>query len=198
MRAHRRSRDRLPLAAGRKRRAAAADELRVGDLPDHALGPERQRPAQRGVAAVRAIVVQACRIDDADAPQQPQSARLAARRGLRRATVVRSASPAACGRGRPRRARVSTGDPSRRRRERPVGGCVARRAERAPPGARSHSPRHGLRSHVACTVARRRRRRGRGRASIAPQRPRAPFASTRCRRTRGRPRAARGVSASSA
>ena len=68
-------RDRLPLHPGRERRAAAAHELRVGDLADRARRPERVRASERLVPAVRPVVVDRARVHDADAPQQPQAGR---------------------------------------------------------------------------------------------------------------------------
>ena len=63
----------VPLAPRGEGGPAAADELRLERFADHALGPERERPLERGVAAVRAIVLEASRVDPADAAQQPQS-----------------------------------------------------------------------------------------------------------------------------
>ncbi len=65
--------DRLPFAPGREGGAAAAQQLRVLELADDALGPELDRAPQRRVAAVGAVVVEARRIDEADAAQQPQA-----------------------------------------------------------------------------------------------------------------------------
>ena len=71
------ARHRLPLDAGRERGAAAAHQLRVLDLADHALRPELDRQAQRLVAAGGAVRVEADRVDLA------RRARAAAgRRGL--------------------------------------------------------------------------------------------------------------------
>jgi hypothetical protein len=60
------ARHRVPLAAGRERRAAATHELGVEHLADHALGADVQRAAKRGVAAARAVVVEALGVDHAD------------------------------------------------------------------------------------------------------------------------------------
>ena len=73
----------VPLAAGGKGRAAAAHELRVDDLADDALRSELEGAAQRRVAAVGPVVVEAVRVDVADAAQQPEPGhpRLRAARG---------------------------------------------------------------------------------------------------------------------
>ena len=73
MRAARLARDGVPLAPGRERGAAAADEPESDDLADDALGAELDAPPQRVVAAVGAVVVEALGIDHADAAQQPQA-----------------------------------------------------------------------------------------------------------------------------
>ena len=62
--------DRGPLAAGREGGAAAAHELRGGDLGDDRLRADLERPRQGRVAAVGAVVVEGRRIDDADAAEQ--------------------------------------------------------------------------------------------------------------------------------
>ena len=86
VRPRRLSRDRLPLHPCRERGAAAAEELRVLHLAEHALRAELDRAAQRGIASLRAVVVEAPGVDDTDPPQQPQRAvaRLRKRRGRRR------------------------------------------------------------------------------------------------------------------
>ena len=61
----------LPLAPGREGGAAAAHELRVADLADHAFRPELERPPQSPVAAVSPVVVEARRVDDPHAAQEP-------------------------------------------------------------------------------------------------------------------------------
>ena len=76
--------DRLPLAPGRERGAAAPHQLGVEDLADHAVGAELERAPQRRVAAVRAVVVEALGIDHADPAEQAQP-RLAGLRRHRRA-----------------------------------------------------------------------------------------------------------------
>ena len=70
MRAAGLSGDRVPLAAGREGGAAAAHQLRVEHLADHALGAELERAPKRGVAAVGAVVVEALGIDNADPTEQ--------------------------------------------------------------------------------------------------------------------------------
>ena len=79
------ARDGVPLAPHREGGAAAPDDARVHDLADDALGTELDRAPQGVVAAVGAVVVEALRIDRADAAQQAQ-ARIAllGRRGRRR------------------------------------------------------------------------------------------------------------------
>ena len=67
VRAGRLAGDGLPLDAGRERGAAAAHQLRVLDLADHAVGAELDARAQRLVAAGGAVVVEADRVDAADA-----------------------------------------------------------------------------------------------------------------------------------
>ncbi len=64
--------DRLPLDPGGEGCAAAPDELGVLHLAQHALGPELERAAQGCVAAVGAVVVDARRIRDAHAAEEPQ------------------------------------------------------------------------------------------------------------------------------
>ena len=93
VRAARLARDGVPLAPHRERGAAAADEVGVDDLADHALGAEVDRPPQRVVAAVGAVVVEAVGVDAADPPQQPQ---------LRVAELRRRRSRAAAGASRRR------------------------------------------------------------------------------------------------
>jgi hypothetical protein len=72
VRAGRVGRDGLPLAAGRERGAAAPEQLGVADLTEHTLLAHLQRRAQSLVSAVRAIAVDARRVDPADAAQEPQ------------------------------------------------------------------------------------------------------------------------------
>ena len=64
--------DRLPLATHRERCPAAAEQLGVEDLAQHAVRAQLDRAPQRVVAAVRAVVVEALRVDDADAAEQTQ------------------------------------------------------------------------------------------------------------------------------
>ena len=61
---------RLPLDAGRKRRAAAAAQAGVGHFLDDVGGAQRQRARQSLVAVVREVVVEAHRIGDADARER--------------------------------------------------------------------------------------------------------------------------------
>ena len=72
MRLGRLRRDGGPLAAGREGRAAAAHELRRGDLGDDGLGADLEGPGQGRVAAVGAVVVERGRVDDADPAEQAQ------------------------------------------------------------------------------------------------------------------------------
>jgi hypothetical protein len=65
-------RDRLPLATGGERGAAAADELRLQRLAQDALGTERERGAERGVAAVGEVRVEARRVRAADAGEEDE------------------------------------------------------------------------------------------------------------------------------
>ena len=69
MRTHGSVRDRFHLAAGRKGRAAASDELRRNDFCNDAVGTRFDGATQREVSAVRAIVVDALRVDVTDATQ---------------------------------------------------------------------------------------------------------------------------------
>ena len=75
------ARDAVPLHAGGERGPAAAGERGVGDLRDHPGRPELDGPAQRRVAAVGAVVVEALRVDQPDPAQQAQAGAVAA--GLR-------------------------------------------------------------------------------------------------------------------
>ena len=76
--------DGVPLAAHRERGAAAAHEVGVDHLADHAVGTQLDRAAQRLVAAVGAVVVEALRVDRPDACEQPQAALAELRRRGRR------------------------------------------------------------------------------------------------------------------
>src|SRR5207302_4392358 len=70
VRANRSTCHRVPLATGRKCSAAAAEQLRVRDLANHALRTELERAAQRAESARRPIAVDALGVDHADATQQ--------------------------------------------------------------------------------------------------------------------------------
>ena len=65
--------DGAPLATGREGGATATDEPAVPQLTQHARRSERNGLAQRGVAAVDAVVVEAVGIDHAHTTQQHQS-----------------------------------------------------------------------------------------------------------------------------
>ena len=132
----------VPLAAGRERRAAAADQPSLGHLADHLGGPDLDRPPQRLVAAGRPVVVDAGRIDVTDPPEQVDrrpDGRFGRRLRGRPAPATSSATSAAV-----------------------AGAATARRAGSpasitSTAGARSHTPRQG----DGCA----RRRAGRRRAS---------------------------------
>ena len=64
---------RLPFHTCRERGAAPALKLRVLELTDDALGPELERAPQRGVTAVRTVLVEARGLGAADAAQQAQA-----------------------------------------------------------------------------------------------------------------------------
>ncbi len=195
------ARDGVPLDAGRERRAAAAEQLRVLDLAQHALGPELEGAPQRRVAALRAVVVEARRAHAADAPQQPQ----------RRVAVLRQ-----------RRVGRRDDDGVLRQRRSAVGGVdgrehllarAARRRPSAAPPARGRTGRGrgcGTRSRPPSVVALgadallelrdqllasrgsgRRGPRRRARRAAAAARPRA--ARRTSRRRRRRPAARRGA-----
>ena len=131
------ARHRLPLDAGREGGAAAAEQLRVLDLAEHGVGPDLHRPAKRGVAAVRAIVVEARRPHVADAAQQPQA----------RVSELRDARELRRRWGRPRRGSRAPRRPSTGASTCSLGSTPAIVSIAA--GARSHWPRHGLRNQVA-------------------------------------------------
>ena len=138
VRAARLARDGVPLAPHRERGAAAPDEARVDDLADHALGAELDRAPQRVVAAVGAVVVEALGVDRADAAQQPQRLGSPSWGGVGRRRLRAACAP-------PRIAMTpsaSTSVSSRSSGSSPASVSIAA-------GARSHWPRHGLRSHVA-------------------------------------------------
>ena len=67
--------DGLPLAPGRERRAAAADEPGISDLADHRRRTDRQRPAQRLVPTGGAVGVEVRRVSGTDAGEQAQRPR---------------------------------------------------------------------------------------------------------------------------
>ena len=127
--------DRRPLAARRERGAAAAHELGCGHLGDDRVRSDLEGPLERRVAAVRAVVVERGRVDDADPAQEPagRGRRPAAGRGAGRPRLPSAFEPGDdAGRIDRRRA-----DDRRRSRRRDV--IMAA-------GASSHSPRHGERS----------------------------------------------------
>src|SRR5207248_3375561 len=66
--------DGLPLRAGRERGAAAAEQLRLGDLSLYFLLSDIERAAERGVAALAPVRVERRRIEAfGDAAQQPET-----------------------------------------------------------------------------------------------------------------------------
>ena len=146
VRPHRLLRDGLPLHArsGTPRRRGRGASQSVTSRDRRRSGPSSTRAAERLVPAVRAIVLERRRIDEADAAEQPRASRAAP--GVR----VCGADDAPRDLGDDRRAaapRRGTAERGRRSRaERQVRHAVARRAGRTPAGARSHRPRHGLRS----------------------------------------------------
>ena len=129
--------DGLPLDAGRERRAAAADEPRVLHLAQHPLGAELERPAEGRVAAVGAVVVEARRVDHADAAQETE----------RRVAPACGTPGPGRGAGAPPASRASTSSALVGACARSSGGSPATATSAA--GARSHWPRHGLRYQVA-------------------------------------------------
>ena len=147
--------DRLPLPAGGERRAAPAHELGVGHLADDALGAQLDRPAQRLVPAVGAVVVEARRVrrrppvGAAEATGRPPAAAADAA-ARRRRQIPRRASVRPTG-----RVRVPN-EPLHRLSPATVTSAA---------GAWSQRPRHGLRSQPDGAVVRirRGRRAGRGR-----------------------------------
>src|SRR5215470_16680385 len=62
----------FPLASGRKRRAAAPQELGVVDLTEHARRSKVQGATQSSIPTMRAIRIQTRGIDAPDAPEQKQ------------------------------------------------------------------------------------------------------------------------------
>ena len=173
-------RDGRPLAPGRERGAAAAHELERGDLGDDRLAARSRGRARGRVAAVRAVVVERRRVDDAD----PSAGAAGRRPPCWRGSAGRPASrrPSALG---PGASRVDD-----RRRRRPgaadvvaasVAGDRDQRRRRALAEARGTAS--GARSPA---VARRLpagpERSARGRRRAPPRR----RAGRRCRRRRGR------------
>ena len=71
-----------PLSAGRECRAATTNESRRSDLVDDLLRPDPSGALERTEATVGAVVLERCRVDDADAGEEPQ-ARLAGLRDRR-------------------------------------------------------------------------------------------------------------------
>ena len=157
--------DRLPLDAGRKARAAAAAQARLGDLFDGRRGTEAPRPLQPAPSAVGAIVGQRQRIDDAAAGEGDarllleEGNLLGTRRrtahgtppaGRRRTGSPRPSPPpdrSRCGRSqsRPRSsAPARTGRASRCARSRRRCPCVwsLRQSPRRPCRRRRRGPRH--------------------------------------------------------
>src|SRR5207302_11519300 len=70
MRPHWLPRDGLPLAAGGESRAAAPRQLRIEHLANHAFGSDLEGATQRLVSAVGPVIVEARRIDHADALEE--------------------------------------------------------------------------------------------------------------------------------
>ena len=127
-------RDGRPLAAGRERGAAAAHQLGRGDFGDDGLGADREGPREGGVPAVRPVVVERGRIDDADPAEQGGSIggglrEIRARRGGSAHGFPADSSPAMT-------PTASTGATVN------VSG-VSPAAVNMAAGARSHRPRHG-------------------------------------------------------
>ena len=144
VRVHRIPGHRIPFTACRKRSAAAAEELRVGHLGDHAGRPQLERATQRVVAARVAIAVDARRVDVADPAKQPKVAsrqrgdRLWSRAGeRRRQRLPRSPSRSRCPSAplrQPLRARREPAHTCRDRDSRARSYC--RRRTAVPPGRR--------------------------------------------------------------
>ena len=132
------ARDRLPLAPGRERRPAAAQQLGVRHLAQHPVGSHLHGGAQRLPAAVRPVAVDAPGIDDADARQQAQG-RIAFLRHVR-LWLLRQVAAAQQALHLPVRSRSRS--PSRAAPGRPRSGLRRSRV--------SHMPRHGL----SCQTAR--------------------------------------------
>ena len=190
-----------PLAPGRERRAAAADELRRGHLLDDPL-PDRARARGRGPGSRRA---RGSRRGSSGRPGRPGRAaagpsspacgtdvRIAARRsGVGGPPAAAGGSP---GRGPSSRATIPAASTGATANVRGVSPAIVNSAA----GARSHWPRHGLRSQVDRPVAGRLRRPARASARAPRTAPRRRPAGRRCRRRRGPRPAAAGVVANSA
>src|SRR6202162_2554934 len=73
VRADRRLGDRVPFATRRKRRAATAQQLRLGHLSDHALLSDLDGAAQGGIPSVTAVAVDALGIDHTNPSKQSPS-----------------------------------------------------------------------------------------------------------------------------
>ena len=131
---------------------------------------------------MRAVVVEARRVDDADAAQEPQ----------RRVARLRQRRRRCAGRARRRRAAVEHGVCASTGAERRSSGSSAGDRRPAPPGARSHWPRQGLRYHVAEPSSDERRPRGRSAPRAARSSSSAPWQrqamSSQTWTTRARPR----------
>ena len=137
VRLRRLGRDGGPLAAGREGRPAATHQLRGGDLVDDGLGTDLEGAGEGRIAAMRPIVVER----QSGRRDRPGGAAAATRR-------PRSAAPPC---------RPMTGRPVRGRRSTPTAstGAMTDVLDASPArvtiaaGARSHSPRHGLRIQAA-------------------------------------------------
>ena len=62
----------VPLSPGRKGSASPPHQLGIGDLADHAFGPEFQRNPKRFVPTVRPVVIEAGRPGSVDPSKQPK------------------------------------------------------------------------------------------------------------------------------
>ena len=129
---------RLPLHRDRERRSAAAEQLGVLQLPDHALRPGGHRPAEHLVPARRAVGIERARVDAAP-PAAAAGARSgpplpAGRAGEGARRAPRARAPTAPERDRRGPARPGPGPrphagswPPSRGRTGPGKGCAARR-----------------------------------------------------------------------
>ena len=144
------ARDRRPLAAGREGGATAAQEAGLGDLGDDPLGAHLEGAGQGRVAAVGAVVIERGRVDDADAAEEPR--RLGRRLGAMRRRIRPSGRLRIREGVRPRTSGVLERSHDADRVDRWQSERRGRLAGDRDHGRRrawSHSPRHGLRSHVA-------------------------------------------------